>query len=175
MCGPGFLRFKYDKDDPSTWKHFQTAEQKSTEEGRNTNPFYTEDGRYDSLSGREFAIQTQRGGQWGTVRNDMSPKMQQLGHIASLTVPSHKIGENTFFGGYGRNETVWQEMQKIDQEWDHKDRLAEIKSRYSKPSVAGSGGSGRGYSSSTRSGRGSAPSNGLGITTGDIISNRGST
>jgi len=64
MCGAGFLTAKYDKDDSSTWKHFQTAEQKSTEEGRNTNPFYTEDGRYDSLSGRTFDIQTQTGGQW---------------------------------------------------------------------------------------------------------------
>ena len=58
------LKAEYNKDDPSTWKHWQTAEQKSTEEGRMTNPFASEDGRYDSLSGQRFDIQTQRGGRW---------------------------------------------------------------------------------------------------------------
>ena len=62
MCGPGMIRAKYDKNAPSTWAHFQTREQKSTEEGRMTDPFASDDGRYDSLSGRRFSIQTQRGG-----------------------------------------------------------------------------------------------------------------
>jgi len=145
MCAPGFLKATYDKDDPSTWKNFQTAEQKSTEEGRMTNPFASDDGRYDVLSGQQFDIQTQRGGQWEGAH-------KYKGHNISYA------------------------MEQIDKEWDHKDRLTEIKSRYNQPSVAGSGGSGRGYSSQARSGRGSAPSNGLGITsTGDIISNRGAT
>lgn len=105
MCGPGFLRAKYDKDDPSTWKHFQTEEQKSTEEGRNTNPFYTEDGRYDSLSGRTFDIQTQRGGQWQD-------------HLGTYK------GRNAAFA-----------MKEIDDEWArnaaHKKEIEEISNRSS--------------------------------------------
>lgn len=169
MCFPGAIKARYDKDDPSTWAHWQTAEQKSTEEGRMTNPFASDDGRYDSLSGREFAIQTQRGGRWGSspTKPDLSKK-QNFWNVANMD-PGHS---GTYYG----EDSAWQAMRAIDQEWDHKDRLAEIKSRYSKPSVAGSGGSGRGYSSQARSGRGSAPSNGLGITsTADIISNRGAT
>jgi hypothetical protein len=123
MCGPGFIQADYDKDNPDTWKHWQTAEQKSTEEGRNTNPFYTEDGRYDVLSGRRFDIQTQRGGMWE--------------------------GEHRY---KGRN--VSYAMEQIDKEWDHRAELQEIQSRSTPTQVASSGGSGRGYSSGSRSGRG---------------------
>ena len=148
MCGPGFIQAKYDKDDPSTWKHWQTADQKSTEEGRMTNPFASDDGRYDSLSGREFAIQTQRGGQWENLNEK------------SRYAPGH--------AAYA--------MDQLDKEWDHKSELSKIKSRSQLEPIAGSGGSGRGYSSSSRSGRGApTTSSGLGITTGDIISNRGAT
>ena len=143
MCFPGFLKAKYDKDDPSTWVHWQSAAQK--EEG--TDPFATDDGRYDSLSGREFNIATQRGGQWENLNDG---KMRYH--------PGH--------AGYA--------MDQLDKEWDHKAELAKIKSRSQLAPIAGSGGSGRGYSSSSRSGRGApTTSSGLGITTGDIISNRG--
>ena len=124
MCGPGFIQAKYDKDDPSTWKHWQTAEQKSTEEGRNTNPFYTDDGRYDVLSGQTFDIQTQRGGMWE--------------------------GEHRY---KGRN--ISYAMEQIDKEWAHRAEMEEIRSRSQTEQVPGSGGSGRGYSSGSRSGRGS--------------------
>ena len=124
MCGPGFIQAKYDKDDPSTWKHWQTADQKSTEEGRMTNPFASDDGRYDSLSGQTFDIQTQRGGQWE--------------------------GEHRYSG---RN--ISYAMEQIDKEWDHRAELKEIQSRSTPTEVTGSGGSGRGYSSGSRSGRGS--------------------
>ena len=123
MCAPGFIQADYDKDNPDTWKHWQTAEQKSTEEGRMTNPFASDDGRYDSLSGRRFDIQTQRGGQWA--------------------------GEHRY---KGRN--VSYAMEQIDKEWDHRAELKEIQSRSTTTEVAGSGGSGRGYSSGSRSGRG---------------------
>ena len=123
MCGPGFIQAKYDKDDPSTWKHWQTADQKSTEEGRMTNPFASDDGRYDSLSGQTFDIQTQRGGMWE--------------------------GEHRY---KGRN--ISYAMEQIDKEWDHRAELKEIQSRSTSTEVAGSGGSGRGYSSGSRSGRG---------------------
>ena len=123
MCGPGFIQAKYDKDDPSTWKHWQTADQKSTEEGRMTNPFASDDGRYDSLSGQTFDIQTQRGGMWE--------------------------GEHRY---KGRN--ICYAMEQIDKEWDHRAELKEIQSRSTTTEVAGSGGSGRGYSSGSRSGRG---------------------
>ena len=123
MCGPGFIQAKYDKDDPSTWKHWQTADQKSTEEGRMTNPFASDDGRYDSLSGQTFDIQTQRGGMWE--------------------------GEHRY---KGRN--ISYAMEQIDKEWDHRAELKEIQSRSTTTEVAGSGGSGRGYSSGSRSGRG---------------------
>ena len=46
-------------------------------------------------------------------------------------------------------------MDQIDTRIEHEGRLQEIESRYSQPEVAGSGGSGRGYSSGSRSGRGS--------------------
>ena len=145
MCFPGALKATYDKDNPDTWKHWQTAEQKSTEEGRMRNPFATDDGRYDVLSGQQLDIQTQRGGMWE--------------------------GEHRYKG-----HNISYAMDQIDKEWDHKDQLAQIKSRYNKQSVAGSGGSGRGYSQISRSGRGAAPSNGLGISsTADIINTRGST
>ena len=137
------LKAEYNKDDPSTWKHWQTAEQKSTEEGRMTNPFASEDGRYDSLSGQRFDIQTQRGGRWE--------------------------GEHKY---KGRN--VSYAMEQIDKEWDHKAELAGIKSRAKEKQDSFVPGSGRGYSASNRSGRGSAPSNGLGISTGSIIQQRGS-
>ena len=123
MCGPGFIQAKYDKDDPSTWKHWQTADQKSTEEGRMTNPFASDDGRYDSLSGQTFDIQTQRGGMWE--------------------------GEHRY---KGRN--ISYAMEQIDKEWDHRAELKEIQSRSTTTEVAGTGGSGRGYSSGSRSGRG---------------------
>ena len=122
MCGPGFIQAKYDKDDPSTWKHWQTADQKSTEEGRMTNPFASDDGRYDSLRGQTFDIQTQRGGMWE--------------------------GEHRY---KGRN--ISYAMEQIDKEWDHRAELKEIQSRSTPTQVAGSGGSGRGYSSGSRSGR----------------------
>ena len=123
MCFPGVISAKYDKDDPSTWKHWQTADQKSTEEGRMTNPFASDDGRYDSLSGQTFDIQTQRGGMWE--------------------------GEHRY---KGRN--ISYAMEQIDKEWDHRAELKEIQSRSTTTEVAGSGGSGRGYSSGSRSGRG---------------------
>jgi hypothetical protein len=148
MCAPGFIKAEYNKDDPSTWKHWQTAEQKSTEEGRMTNPFASDDGRYDSLSGQQWSVQTQRGGQW----ENLNEKMRYApGHLSYA-------------------------MDQIDKEWDHKAELERIKASSQTSLVAGSGGSGRGYSSSSRSGRGSAStSSGLGITTGDIINNRGAT
>ena len=145
MCFPGTIKAQYNKDDPSTWKHWQTAEQKSTEEGRMTNPFASDDGRYDSLSGQQWAIQTQRGGQW-------EGEQKYKGHNISYA------------------------MEQLDKEWDHKAALEKIKSSSQTSLVAGSGGSGRGYSSSSRSGRGApTTSSGLGITTGDIINNRGAT
>ena len=166
----------YDKDDPSTWKHWQTAEQKSTEEGRMTNPFASEDGRYDELSGRRFAIQTQPGGQWGSDPRESWKPRSNLEGIVGGTMMMGSMGRitpnsGTFYQRQGHNQTVWQAMQEID----HKYELADIKKRSQLAPIPGSQGSGRGYSSSTRGGRGSAPSNGLGITTGDIISNRGST
>ena len=120
---PGFLKAEYNKDDPSTWKHFQTAEQKSTEEGRMTDPFASDDGRYDSLSGRRFSIQTQRGG--------------------SFAGSGKYSGSNASYA-----------MDQLDKEWDHRAELKEIQSRSTPTQVAGSGGSGRGYSSGSRSGRG---------------------
>ena len=144
MCFPGFLKAKYDKDNPSTWVHWQSAAQKA--EG--TNPFATDDGRYDSLSGQELSIATQRGGQWENLNEK------------SRYAPGH--------AAYA--------MDQLDKEWDHKSELSKIKSRSQLEPIAGSGGSGRGYSSSSRSGRGApTTSSGLGITTGDIISNRGAT
>jgi len=157
------IKAEYNKDDPSTWKHWQTAEQKSTEEGRNTNPFASEDGRYDELSGRRFSIQTQRGGRWGS--NPGKPEDKST----FMKLANFDAGHSdTLYG----SDTVWQAMREID----HKYELANIKKRSQLAPIPESGGSGRGYSSSTRGGRGSAStSSGLGITTGDIISNRGAT
>ena len=105
MCFPGVIKARYDKDDPSTWKHWQTADQKSTEEGRMTNPFASDDGRYDSLSGQTFDIQTQRGGMW----------------------------ENHLGTYKGRNAAF--DMKEIDDEWErnaaHKEEIAEIENRSS--------------------------------------------
>ena len=162
MCMvPGAIKMRYDKDDPSTWAHWQTAEQKSTEEGRMTNPFATEDNRYDELSGRTFSIQTQPGGKWGS--NAPPPKesrpFQDMVHF--------KFGkQGTHYG----DDTVWQAMREID----HRYELADIKKRSQLAPIPGSQGSGRGYSASSRSGRGAAPSNGLGISTGSLIERRGS-
>jgi len=109
-------------------------------------PLKSDDGRYEELRGQNFGIESHRGGMWGG--DD----------------PKHLYGKGS----------LRYAMDQIDREWDHKDQLAQIKSRYSKPEIAGSGGSGRGYSSSSRSGRGAAPSNGLGISTGSLIEQRGS-
>jgi len=62
MCFPGAIKARYDKDNPSTWVHWQTAEQKRS--GDTGDPFASEDGRYDSLSGQTFDIQSQTGGIW---------------------------------------------------------------------------------------------------------------
>ena len=149
MCAPGFIKAKYDKDDPSTWKHWQTAEQKSTEEGRMTNPFASDDGRYDSLSGREFAIQTQRGGRWGSnpTKPDLSKK-QNFWNVVSMD-PGHS---GTYYG----SDSAWLAMREIDHEYtlekirsDSRNNTLEIQER------SQGGGSGRGYSSGSRSGRGS--------------------
>jgi hypothetical protein len=176
MCFPGVIKATYDKDDPSTWKHWQTAEQKSTEEGRMTNPFATEDNRYDELSGRKFSIQTQPGGVWGSSPTEgidgskhsgfmrmalMTGQMGARGNMAS----SHTL-QSQHYGP----DTVWQAMREID----HKYELADIKKRSQLAPIPGSQGSGRGYSAYSRSGRGAAPSNGLGISTGSMIEQRGS-
>ena len=160
MCGPGMLTSVYDKDDPSTWRHWEPVGDRTNEEalGRSWggeanpndpqkyNPLWTEDGRYDVLSGQRFSVGTGRGGLWGG-------------------------DEHLYAKGNLRYA-----MDQIDKEWDHKAELERIKTSSQTSLVAGSGGSGRGYSSSTRGGRGSAStSSGLGITTGDIISNRGAT
>ena len=153
MCFPGVISAKYDKDDESTWKHWQTAEQKSTEEGRKTNPFATEDNRYDELSGQTFAIQTQRGGQWGSQEK----VDEELGIY----------GENTFFGGHGANETVWQAMDRID----HRIKMesAEMNIKKLREPVEPGPSLSRGYD---RSQSGGASGSGPGMSTADMINRR---
>ena len=159
MCGPGFLRAKYDKDDPSTWRHWEPVGDRTNEEalGRSWggeanpndpqkyNPLWTEDGRYDVLSGQRFGVGTGRGGLWGG-------------------------DENLYAKGNLRYA-----MDKIDREWDHKAELARIKSGSQGSQLAGNRGSGRGYSSGSRGGRGSSPSNNPNLSTGSLIDNRGAT
>ena len=148
MCFPGTIKAEYNKDDPSTWKHWQTAEQKSTEEGRMTNPFASDDGRYDSLSGQQWSIQTQRGGRWGSepTKPDLSKK-QKLWNLANFDV-GHS---GTHYG----SDSAWLAMREIDHEYtlekirsDSRNNSLEIQQQ------SQGGGSGRGYSSGSRSGRG---------------------
>ena len=170
------LKAEYNKDDPSTWKHWQTTEQKSTEEGRNTNPFASEDGRYDELSGRRFSIQTQPGGVWGSEPSEGIDGSKHSGFMNMMLMtgqmgtrgrmPSSHTVQSQHYG----DDTVWQAMREID----HKYELANIKKGSQLAPIPGSGGSGRGYSYRERSGRGAAPDNGLGISTGSIIQDRGS-
>ena len=175
MCFPGTLAATYDKDNPDTWKHWQTAGQKSTEEGRMRNPFASEDGRYDELSGRKFAIQTQPGGQWGSNPRESWKPRSPIEGIFGATMMMGSMGRltpnsGTYYQRDGGKQTVWQAMQEID----HKYELAGIQSKAKEKQNTFVPGSGRGYSASNRSGRGAAPKNGLGISTGSIIQQRGS-
>ena len=90
-------------------------------------PLKSDDGRYEELRGQKFGIKSHRGGMWGG--DD----------------PKHLYGKGS----------LRYAMDQIDTRIEHEGRLQEIESRYSQPEVASSGGSGRGYSSGSRSGRGS--------------------